>query len=337
MPDEPPLVTRVDDGPKLVIRADDRPRPDLWAASGSTLLFWLTTLGTAVLAVVVIGGFRVSAGGWDVLKSPGNQPGAVEALPPAVTTGLAWAFPVGYTAGLVLTLVFVRRVIGPGWVREFGLNRLPLPFLGLAVVAVPGYSVLGDGIAVALRRLVDEPFFQATGLSPPDPGVLGRVYAGYPWWFVVLAVGVGPGVVEELWCRGYLGRGLLGRYGRAGGVFITSLLFGLLHPWPPSYVLTAGALGAVLHFTYLASRSLWVPILLHVLNNSTAGLVAVGALHDGAGQAAPMPTAAFTAFALGGSGLAMWAAQRPGRRRLAVVAALIGVTSSCLLVRELWP
>lgn len=317
MSDEPPLVTRVE--PPLVMPVTDRPGPGFWAALGLTVVYWLVLIGTAVLLVAAAVAYRVIADGWEAVKSPGGPAGSVEALPPDVGRVLAWAFPVGYAAGLGFTLLVVRRHVGRDWPRAFGLDRRPWPHLGLVLVALPGFVVLSDVIASAFARLVDAPLYRATGWSPPDPNALGQVYGGHPWWFVVFAIGVGPGIVEELWCRGYLGRGLVGRYGWTAGVFLTSLFFGLLHAWPPSYVLTTAVMGAALHFSYVVSGSLWVPILLHVLNNGFAGLGAVGVVPGDLGARAmaadPGGTTVLAAAGVALAGLAGWSGRPATGRR----------------------
>lgn len=93
------------------------------------------------------------------------------------------------------------------------------------------------------------------------------IFGKWPWQLGVLLVGVGPGLGEELWCRGFLGRGLVGRYGIVVGILLTSLLFGAIH-LEPRQAVTAMAIGIALHLTYLATRSLLVPIMLHMANNS---------------------------------------------------------------------
>src|SRR5262249_32646273 len=76
-------------------------------------------------------------------------------------------------------------------------------------------------------------------------------------------------VGEELCFRGFVGRGLVARYGPLRGVLITSLLFGLVHLEP---VQASGAviLGLALHAVYLSTRSLWASIALHGFNNAMA-------------------------------------------------------------------
>ena len=82
-------------------------------------------------------------------------------------------------------------------------------------------------------------------------------------------VGVTPAVCEEVFCRGFLGWGLSHRYRAWAVVLIVSFLFGLLHG-DPRQGLGAMCLGAAIHGSYLATRSLWVPMFVHWANNSIA-------------------------------------------------------------------
>jgi membrane protease YdiL (CAAX protease family) len=84
---------------------------------------------------------------------------------------------------------------------------------------------------------------------------------------IVVCLGVGPGVWEEFFYRGFLGRGLIARWGVFGGVVLTSILFGAVHITPVWFIFAA-AMGALLHVVYLWSRSLLAPVLLHAGNNS---------------------------------------------------------------------
>jgi hypothetical protein len=99
-----------------------------------------------------------------------------------------------------------------------------------------------------------------------------QVASKWPWGFAVLVIGLGPGIGEELWCRGFLGRGLLGHYGLFVGILATSFLFGLIH-LDPCQGLAVMFMGVWLHFVYVTTRSLWLPMLLHFLNNSLSVLL----------------------------------------------------------------
>jgi hypothetical protein len=94
-----------------------------------------------------------------------------------------------------------------------------------------------------------------------------EVASSWPAGFAVVVIGLGPGLGEELWCRGFLGRGLVGNYGAVLGVIASSFFFGLIHVDPCQGTM-AMLMGLWLHFVYLTSRSLWLPMLLHFINNS---------------------------------------------------------------------
>jgi membrane protease YdiL (CAAX protease family) len=75
-------------------------------------------------------------------------------------------------------------------------------------------------------------------------------------------------IIEEILFRGILLRGLL-QNGTSPilAIFLSSFLFGLAHlnPWQ---FLGAGLLGAIFGFVYYRTKSLWLPIFLHALNNT---------------------------------------------------------------------
>ena len=306
----PPLVTRVEEEPPLVLMAEPvsppppaRPWPGFWGAVLTTLGFAVVLFGV-LIGVVFVAAFVLGAveGPDAFAPPPGVAAGTVAALPPAVVEALAIAFPVAYAASLVYAAVMLRCFVGRGWARAVGLGRLPPAHLALAVFALPGFVVLSDALAALLFRLFES--------DPKQTGDLGEIFRSFHWSFAVLAIGVGPGVVEELWCRGFLGRGLVGRYGWLGGVALTSLFFGALHMYPLAYVLVTAAMGGALHFVYAMSRSLWVPVAVHLLNNSFAGLVAVKAIPaDGMERAMadnPVLGGGLAAATLVCAGIAMW-------------------------------
>jgi hypothetical protein len=84
---------------------------------------------------------------------------------------------------------------------------------------------------------------------------------------LVLVIGAGPAVGEELIFRGLIGRGLLARWGFLPGILITSILFGVMHI-NPAQAIGVIPLGIAMHFLYLTTRSFWAPIILHLANNS---------------------------------------------------------------------
>jgi hypothetical protein len=101
---------------------------------------------------------------------------------------------------------------------------------------------------------------------------MGDLLAEFQEWPLlvgILVIGGLPCLSEELWCRAYLGRGLVGRQGLVLGVILTSILFGVIHGHPHQGAMAA-VMGICLHYAYLTSRSLMIPMLIHFLNNSLA-------------------------------------------------------------------
>src|SRR5207253_3949551 len=127
----------------------------------------------------------------------------------------------------------------------------------LALLALPGLLLLPGLLHEVAKRILPTFGENAEAMQ----GLMGN----WPLWFGVLTIGLGPGLGEELWCRGFLGRGLVGRYGMIGGVVLTSFFFGLLHVEPRQAAAVA-LMAIVLHLAYLATRSFWVPVLLHTMN-----------------------------------------------------------------------
>jgi membrane protease YdiL (CAAX protease family) len=172
---------------------------------------------------------------------------------------------------LVLLLAAVGQILcgligGCDWPRRWvaplsremkaGLSAL---LLAVAVgVGVGAYVVLLPPAAALLPP-------EASGLSGVED--LVKAMTGLPLPLVALAIGVMPGVSEELWCRAFLGRGLVGRYGVFWGVLMASFFFGAIHG-DPRQATYAALMGVVLHSVYLMSRSLLVPMLLHFGNNA---------------------------------------------------------------------
>jgi membrane protease YdiL (CAAX protease family) len=190
---------------------------------------------------------------------------------------LAYGMLAAQVASVGAILLVVPRVVGRDWKRQIGV-RVPAGLhVFLAVLVVPAFMLLAEGI--------QELFLRLTGITRPAANeALNGTFATVPLFVTLLAVAVGPGVVEEFWCRGFLGRGLCARYGLRWGVLATSVLFGMLH-MDPSLVFITGLMGAYLHFVFLAARSIWVPVVLHLLNNGLTILALLSPTLVAAGKA----------------------------------------------------
>jgi uncharacterized protein len=157
----------------------------------------------------------------------------------------------------------VRLITGRDWVRVL-VRQPPLVQLVLA----PLECLAAAGVGALIFQLVD-PYMPSFDLLNTTGFMEDMVtqFRKWPPYAAVLIIGLGPGLGEELWCRAFLGRGLVGGHGVVMGVILTSLFFGAIHGDPHQGTMAA-VMGLALHFTYLTTRSLWIPMLLHFLNNS---------------------------------------------------------------------
>ncbi|REJ75902.1 MAG: CPBP family intramembrane metalloprotease [Planctomycetota bacterium] len=178
------------------------------------------------------------------------------------------------TLGALLLIVpAVRFRVGRPLRRRLGLEtpqpRRLLLALGavapLAVVSNALYSA-ADGVWQALAGHFPPlaPAGNMNALETLTPGI-----AAEPFGVLVVALALGPAISEELVFRGVIGRGLIRRRGVIAGVIWTSLFFAAAHLYPP-HALATIPLGIFFHFVYLQTRTLWLPIGLHFLNNALA-------------------------------------------------------------------
>ena len=79
--------------------------------------------------------------------------------------------------------------------------------------------------------------------------------------------------VEELFFRGFVFSGLRGKWGWPKAALVSAGLFAVAHVIPTS-ILPIFILGLIFAFLYQASGSIWPAILMHMLTNTVALLVA---------------------------------------------------------------
>jgi membrane protease YdiL (CAAX protease family) len=255
--------TSVQQRPTPELTAPRPPQPGFWGA-----LLWTIFYGGVLQVVLAIGLVLVTV---VVLAVQSGDPQAYVAK--LTQTGFQQsdeakqlnflfqklflaAFPL---TGMAFGYLMIRLTAGRQWKRRLAVRRPGLAHAILTVLGVPAVAVLSDAAyRLAVRGGVP-------GLGYLEE--LNKFISELPVGFGVLVIGLGPGVAEELWCRGFLGRGLVARYGYVGGVLLSSFFFALMHVDPPHVVATF-VMGICLHFTYLTTRSLWMPMLMHFLNNS---------------------------------------------------------------------
>ncbi|OGU55192.1 MAG: abortive infection protein [Ignavibacteria bacterium RBG_13_36_8] len=87
--------------------------------------------------------------------------------------------------------------------------------------------------------------------------------------FVILVVAVVPAVCEEIFFRGYVQKSFELKLKPFWAIFITALFFGLYH-FSPFGLIPLITLGLFLGFAAYMSNSIFIPMILHFLNNFIA-------------------------------------------------------------------
>ena len=277
------------------------PYPGFWWA----VLWCLGILVVTQFVPAVIGMFIFLVGSAgrmnpEVLGDPkalSESPEFIQAMLPAMlltqflSVSLAW--------------LVIRLIVGKNWPRILALRWPHWSHLLLALLGLPGLMFIATGVDALARQVLPSFFDLEQTMS---------MFAKWPWQVGVLIIGLGPGIGEELWFRGFIGRGLVGRHGVIVGVLLTALLFGLIHV-EPRQAAYAAVIGVVLHLAYLATRSLLIPVIIHITNNSLSIL----AMHSRSFQAADIPAEQVPWYVYGASVLLLaavgWALFR-GRARL---------------------
>jgi len=261
----PPLVLPAGPAALPVIRAPRPPHPGFWWSVLWCLGFLLFTqlIPGFVVAFVFI---AIALGKGDGVRALERfqGPAGMEELKSLLLPSLLAS---SVSCGVLMSWVVIRLVVGKDWKRRLAVRLPSVPQVLFVLLGLPAVLVLGDVVHHLASQVL--PGVKDWGMD--DVSTLMKEISDWPLWLAVLLIGVGPALGEELWCRGFLGRGLVGHYGPVAGVVLTSVFFGLLHVDPP-HAAAACTLGLALHYIYLTTRSLLMPMFLHFLNNACAVL-----------------------------------------------------------------
>jgi membrane protease YdiL (CAAX protease family) len=169
--------------------------------------------------------------------------------------------------------------------RRLGLVPPTMPAWGYFIIAVGSLVPLaiGIGLAIALAQVIK-----------PDESV-AQLYEAMTWqWAVpfVLFIALVPGFVEETFFRGYIQRRLLERWSPAAAIFVTTVLFAIMHVMPHA-VVNAFVLGLWLGVLAWRTGSVWPGAVSHAFVNGAWNVWQIGKV---LGIFAPVPSVAATAI-----------------------------------------
>ena len=179
----------------------------------------------------------------------------------AVTDGLSSSLP-SWAAFLAGNLVYLFGVVGLTWAFCHYLDHTSLRSLGLQ--RHRWLRNVGTGWALgAVLQLLIFVAFAALGWLTVERA---------PWQPLELAASVVSWLIisfnEELAFRGYIMQRLSQAWGMPAAVVASSLIFAMVHMFNPNFrplaMLSLFAAGLLLACAYLVSRSLWLPIGVHL-------------------------------------------------------------------------
>ncbi|MGC1309695.1 MAG: type II CAAX endopeptidase family protein [Phormidesmis sp.] len=227
-------------------------RPDLPLNPFFNLQSRYLVLGTFLIASFVVGGLYGILESWQILSADDPIASVILtiAILTAITGAILWA---GQRQGLELGFLF-----------GVGLPRFPMAYAGILVISLLVFSL---GISSVSFYLLSLGFPQHVAQLLEDNSLLIGAESGYPQLYnmlTLLLLLVYAPLVEELIFRGFLLQRWSARWGLTWGIVASSVLFGALH-WNNPLGLTL--FGLVMGLLYVRSRSLWVPIACHSLNN----------------------------------------------------------------------
>lgn len=260
-----------DDVPQPAMRTPRQIGPGFWESIGWIVGFFV---------IEVCGSFAWSLVASLVLTVTTGEPTTVEQIRELYAQQAGYILGAIKLAEVVLILAAIRWRFGRDAFRLTGFRRPPAVHVSILVLMlIPAavfsgqlYAVLSIGWQYLMEIF---PIFERFDvLSSMD--VIQQMVETTPLVVLIFAVAVFPALNEEFLFRGLMGRGLVGRYGIASGVAITSLLFAAVH-LNPVHVAALIPLAVVFHVAYLSSRSIWLSVLAHFLNNALSVVVMVAA------------------------------------------------------------
>ncbi|MEP7357818.1 MAG: CPBP family intramembrane glutamic endopeptidase [Anaerolineales bacterium] len=159
-------------------------------------------------------------------------------------------------------------VLRPGrtW-ADFGLRRFDPRWLLAALLLAAAVLPLRAGAALLAEAVTGGSLTDMQArldiIAPSGPLALNFIVT-------LLGVGVLAPIAEEFYFRGLIHRWFRSRFSFWPAVLLSSGIFALGHFDSIAVVASTFILGIVLALTLERGRSLWLPILIHMINNSLA-------------------------------------------------------------------
>ena len=168
---------------------------------------------------------------------------------------------------VLFVLAAIRWRFGRGALRLTGFRPIPPIHVAILALAVLPTAVFSGQLYALFMWVAEQLPFLKTFTSLSSMEAIQEMARTTPVAVLMISVAVLPALNEEFLFRGLIGRGLVGRYGVIAGISLTSLLFAAVH-LSPMHAVALIPLAVVMHVAYLSSGSIWLPVLVHFINNA---------------------------------------------------------------------
>ncbi|MBQ3064271.1 MAG: CPBP family intramembrane metalloprotease [Clostridia bacterium] len=137
------------------------------------------------------------------------------------------------------------------------------------------FAALGIVAAAAHLNTYIVNIFDAISLirSEPTASTQSVPRASYEILLAFISTAVVPAFVEEALFRGTVLKNLL-PFGRTTAVFVSALLFGMMHQTATQFFYATVA-GLVIGYIYVYTKSIWCAVLIHFCNNALSVLLSI--------------------------------------------------------------
>ncbi|MFL5327357.1 MAG: CPBP family intramembrane glutamic endopeptidase [Gemmataceae bacterium] len=172
--------------------------------------------------------------------------------------------------------------------QRLGIGRPSLPLWAYPVVTVGSLFpfAIGAMLATALMNLL------APNAENHFDGLLNQMHGGWTVAFI-LFISLSPGLTEELLFRGYIQRRLLERFSPGAGIWLSTILFAVIHVIPLQVVLTL-VIGPWLGVIAWRTGSIWPSAICHAFCNAASMIYQFGIRGEMIPREIPTPVLAWT-------------------------------------------
>ncbi len=156
-----------------------------------------------------------------------------------------------YNLSLGLSILFAWKM---GNRTSLEPGPFPLVLVPILILMTPAISLLMEPVIELI------PYYKE--FQELFAGMLGE-----NTWLIFATVAISAPLLEEILFRGIILDGFLKNYAPTKAIFWSAVIFGLIHLNPYQFI-AATLIGILMGWIYWRTRSLWLCILIHFINNS---------------------------------------------------------------------